>query len=511
MPDDKFADSLEEFVSEHLAGIENPVRARKVIHECTWGTNRYERHEIALLDTPLLQRLRDIQQLGFGFFTFPTAIHSRFDHTLGVVTQASHFSDMLREKYIREDQNPIQDQDKIHLRLAALLHDVGHCIFSHASEEVYGLLPEMQVIRSNKPYVNNSPHEVLTAKILETKAFGVSFDKVRDNYTVDCKIEDLTNFILGHDEKAFRFRSDILNGPFDADKLDYQFRDARFSGIPMTIDLDRLWYATGIGEVEDYEGHKWKRLVVDYTGTSPLEQILFNRIQLYPSLYHHHKVRAGLCMLKGIIEYVQKKKQTGVYFGRKSGVRFNKLSDFLWGSELDFWAMGTRYEKNSTMHNLVHDLQYRRLLKRAMIISFKTIKRDDGWKEIQSKRHSYNIDMHEKLRKTARRIAREARKKGIKCYDEQVWIDLPLPPRVSKDMWGAFVQFSDESKEPLPEVFPIQQWLELYDMHKWRGHVFVPLGHEQEFAPIVKGILKEEFKLNPEDTAFTHCNLTPPK
>jgi len=210
------------------------------------------------------------------------------------MSQCSRFAEKLATK-----QDKLLDRGDIRrLRLAALLHDVGHCLFSHASEESYALLDEMQAeTGDDKPLATKAPHEVLTVKLLRTEAFKAFFNEVITKYNVDCSIPQLETFILGSADPLSRYKSDILNGPFDTDKIDYLFRDGQFSGIPLTIDLDRLWYSTDI-DIVNLNGKDWRRLVVDYSGTSPLEQILFDRVQLYPSLYHHPKVRASLCIFK---------------------------------------------------------------------------------------------------------------------------------------------------------------------------------------------------------------------
>ena len=129
--------------------------------------------------------------------------------------------------------------------------------------------------------------------------------------------------------------------------------------------------------------------------------------------------------------HIQKDEGSGFSFGRRNDVKFNSLADFLWVSESEFWAMGTRHEPNSIMHKLVHDLQFRRLLKRVMVISRKTVKVDDGLKELQSHRHKDNPVEHKKLRELAGRICEEANKKGKKCDVAQIWVDLPPVPRVT--------------------------------------------------------------------------------
>ena len=483
---------------------QDKTRTYKVIHESIWGTNRYERHEVVFLDAPLVQRLRDIKQLGLGYLTFPTAVHTRFDHTLGTITQCSKFAEKLAEKHSElMDANDIK-----RIRLAALLHDIGHCLFSHASEESYALLSEMQRhITSGTEFQTNAPHEILTTKILDTLPFKTFFNKVITNYEVDCGIELLKTIILGKADPLSKYKSDILNGPFDADKIDYLFRDGHFSGIPLVIDLDRLWYSTDIGIIEINE-QEWRRPVIDYAGTSPLEQILFDRIQLYPSLYHHQKVRASLCMFKGIIEYIQQS-TNGVTVGRIKGIKFDKLVDFLWCSEADFFTLGVK-TSDDKLHKLIHDLQYRRLLKRAVILSRNTLEIDDGFHQLLALRHKNNLKLHMRLREIAIRIWKEATKKGIVCDAEQIWIDLPSVPEVSRDIDMAYVRFPDNSLRPLTDVFPFSQWLEQYDLHKWQGHVFVPMGLENDMAPIIQDVLKDELELNIKIQAFTRCHVNPP-
>jgi HD superfamily phosphohydrolase len=119
------------FVEDTLSDfIPNPVRDQKVIHERVWGTNLYLRHEIAMLDTPLLQRLRQIHQTGLVFFTYPSALHTRFDHTLGCMSLVSRFVRSLKAKQDKTEitiNDSPEKGDLAALRMAALLHDWRYC------------------------------------------------------------------------------------------------------------------------------------------------------------------------------------------------------------------------------------------------------------------------------------------------------------------------------------------------------------------------------------------------
>ncbi len=86
--------------------------------------------ELKIIDSPIFQRLRRIRQLSGAHLTYPSAQHSRFEHSLGVMHIAGQAANALKEKGLL---NPDQIQN---IRLAALLHDVGHGPFSHLFEEV---------------------------------------------------------------------------------------------------------------------------------------------------------------------------------------------------------------------------------------------------------------------------------------------------------------------------------------------------------------------------------------
>ena len=125
----------------------------KDIHDPIWGTNRFSWRELAVIDSPIIQRLRRIHQTGLAYYVYPSARHSRFEHTLGVVTVASRVFDAVAQRYAGRLEEiadtlkkPLEKVDdtvsrwRQELRLAALLHDTGHSVLSHASERVYGQL-----------------------------------------------------------------------------------------------------------------------------------------------------------------------------------------------------------------------------------------------------------------------------------------------------------------------------------------------------------------------------------
>jgi HD superfamily phosphohydrolase len=115
----------------------------KQINDPIWGTVELLAWEVALLDTPLLQRMRGIRQLGLAQPVFPGANHGRFEHIIGVVAAIEEairaLSRQIGRWNLEHKDHPlpaIEEKDRYALRLAALFHDIGHGPFSHALEPV---------------------------------------------------------------------------------------------------------------------------------------------------------------------------------------------------------------------------------------------------------------------------------------------------------------------------------------------------------------------------------------
>jgi HD superfamily phosphohydrolase len=242
-----------------LSGLE-------VVRDPLWNNIRLEPEALAVLDTPAFQRLRYVRQLGHAFLVYPGATHTRFEHALGAYHLARRAIAQLGESGMAPDP-PTARQ----LRLAALLHDVGHYPFSHALEEAG--LPD---------------HEGLARRHLTGGALSAVLAQAR----VDP--EALLALIQGTDRGPL---AGLVSGSLDVDKLDYLSRDALMCGVPYgVIDVDRLLASLTVAQTDD-----GPRMALHEKGLTALESLLFARYQMYRNVYWHHAVRSATVMFKRLV------------------------------------------------------------------------------------------------------------------------------------------------------------------------------------------------------------------
>ncbi|MFN2564016.1 MAG: HD domain-containing protein [Gemmatimonadaceae bacterium] len=243
-----------------------------IIRDPLWNNVRVDALAMELIDTPAFQRLRYVRQLGWVYMVYPGATHSRFEHALGAYHLARRALALLEE---REGLARLPD-DECHLvRVAALLHDIGHYPYSHALEEI-GALHHEEVAR---PLVTEGD----VAEVLG-RAFGADAPG------------RVMRLIRGESESPLQ---GLISGSFDLDKLDYLRRDAFMCGVSYgEIDVDRLLQSLLLLE-EPATG----RISVGLSekGLSALESLLFAKYQMYRNVYWHHAVRGATAMYKRLV------------------------------------------------------------------------------------------------------------------------------------------------------------------------------------------------------------------
>ncbi|GAG65915.1 unnamed protein product [marine sediment metagenome] len=309
----------------------------------------------------IIQRLRNISQNGLAYFLYPGAVQNRFDHTLGVTILTEKFINTL----VKAGMKVLNKERGHNLRLAAIFHDVGHGPFSHLSEEIYSNLEPINEILKEPKFSavvqDVKSHEIISYYIVKSDAFQEIFNKsdeiFRDQFEGTIDVNLIAECIIGNvSNPKNKYCQDIINGSFDVDKLDYIQRDCYFTGIKLGIDVERIFQNI----LYRIEGDKHE-LALDISGCHNLEQLLFNKLLLYPSLYHHHKVRACSCMFKSIFEIMYD------HDLEINGKKFDNPIDFLESRDELFLSYK---DKPELIQEHIKNLLNRVILKRALVIAY---------------------------------------------------------------------------------------------------------------------------------------------
>lgn len=213
-----------------------------------------------LIDHPLFQRLRRIQQLGLSSLVYPGATHSRFHHALG----ALHLADRLIQN-LRLKGADITDKEYEATLIAILLHDIGHGPYSHALE--YEILP--------------IAHEVITSEIM---------DQLNVEYKgrLDLAIE----IFKGKYKKQFLHQA--ISGQVDVDRMDYLNRDSYYTGVAEgIIGYDRIIKMMNVHE---------NQLVIEEKGLQSIEKFLLSRHFMYQQVYLHKTALCADYMIKSFFK-----------------------------------------------------------------------------------------------------------------------------------------------------------------------------------------------------------------
>jgi len=214
----------------------------------------------AVVDSPVLQRLRGIRQLALASLVYPGALHTRFDHTLGV----THVARLMAE------QLQVEGDELSLVTLAGLLHDVGHGPFSHVSEASLDWFGNKSTLKSGQ--AEHKIHELVTAEIIRTDS-------------------DLTALLSEADREAVvqllgsgtgrPVLKQVVSGPLDADKQDYLLRDSYFCGVQYGhFDLAQFHRSLVL---PDPAGE----MMIDEDGVHAVEQFVLAKYYMTANVYRH--------------------------------------------------------------------------------------------------------------------------------------------------------------------------------------------------------------------------------
>lgn len=244
-----------------------------------------------LVDTREFQRLRRIRQLGLGHFAYQAAEHSRFTHSLGAYHLATRILDRLSSKY------DIDEQDKTTVRVAALVHDIGHGPFSHVVESILDF-----------------HHEAFSIE-------AVLSDETEIGQTLNAFSSDLGQRVA--DIIAGQFQpsalAQLVSSQLDVDRMDYLLRDSLMTGVKYGIyDLEWIIKSLEIDEQND-------RLFVSAPGIYAVEDYLQARYYMYRQVYFHRTLRSAEAVLHSLLRRALKLFADGEEVWFAKGTAFEKV------------------------------------------------------------------------------------------------------------------------------------------------------------------------------------------
>lgn len=235
-----------------------------------------------IIDTAEFRRLAKISQLGLVSLVYPAALHTRFEHSLGVFRLALLFLKRLAhdERFTRVVNAAAGER----FLLAALLHDLGHWPFCHPIEDIH-----LKGVPSHEDFASRFVVDGELADYLRAD-WGIEPDEVMGLLGGPKTLDGLE--AASSDPTSQVLRS-MLSGPVDIDKMDYLYRDSLHAGVPYgrNFDQHRLIGSLCMNE-------SGTSLAISDKGKTAAEMMVFARYVMFSEVYWHHSVRAATAMLQ---------------------------------------------------------------------------------------------------------------------------------------------------------------------------------------------------------------------
>ncbi len=428
-----------------------------IIKDPLYGYVKFEDNLSSILDSPIFQRLRRIKQVFGSDFVYPSANHTRFEHSLGVGYLAGSVADHLMMILHDYGEEEINQDDKLSLILAGLLHDIGHGPFSHAFE---GFLSKLGM-----------NHEDFGRKII-TELLSDEIEK----FGLDSSF--IAELAAGYQlDKASKrpFMKQIIGSAIDVDKLDYLRRDSYHAGTFYGfIDVDRI-----IMHLRVFN----KQLCVDEKAREVLESMLMGRALAFEAIYYHKTSRSAQILIDKAINVSAE--DLNLYEIK------DDLSKYI---SLDDYSMWSLLLHNPKSREYMEMLKSRKLLK----VAWETAGIAD-----QKTRNVINWLINPKVRNELEEIiADEAR-----VDRKYVAIDLPSLPNIPYRHWigredrpmeiPILVNFNGENK--IVPLSKISQFVKAIEGYFYAIRVYTLDKFREQVKKATVKIILENTNISPEN------------
>jgi len=429
----------------------------KTVHDAVHGSLDIGGLFLELMDSPELQRLHGIHQLGLAKLVFPGANHTRLEHSLGVWHVGSRMAEAMG---VREGKDEVA--------AACLLHDTGHAPFSHTLEYITHDLLGVDHMDVTKSIITGKfdilargeelRDRVRIPEILERH--GLRPKDVADLVTGGPGVRPdavLDRFSPGKKKAGgIRHLGQIVQGALDADQMDYLLRDARYTGVAYgVIDMPRI-----LMTVRLHDG----RLVVEKSGLAAVESMLVARALMYSSVYYHRTARIAEMMLARSVE------------------RMEGLAQLDLQRMVDFELMEHLARAGDLQRDIALRLKYRRLFKKAFSLPVQGLDEEKA-------RELAGLDDAKYRRSVEDEIARRAG-----APEGHVIVDMPSNELLLSEprMHKTDVMILDEESgrlQPLSKHSPLARALQLRIVPDWAVMVSAEARHRESVSRAAKSVL----------------------
>lgn len=391
---------------------------RKIVFDPLYGFIHLSALEWEIIHTPFYQRLRWIKQLGFTFYTFPGAEHSRFGHSIGVMFNAHKILQRLG-KHVPDEElfdDSIKSKEKTFhqsIRLAALLHDLGTFMFSHTTEMAYIRYGETTHEKNSKGHPDD--HEHLGSFIIKNTDYEGGITFILKKFGLDP--QKISNLVKGIDPNIIA--NQILHSEIDCDRMDYLLRDAHYTGIKYgTYDRDYLLHHFRVAEVNGQEV-----LTINHNALHAVEDFLMARFAWYSQVIRSARGARFDALADEVAFYMLEKGKIYSYSQlmemiEKDPIKFYSFNDqYFMGKVQECYVSGF-FDKNPR----IKDMAYRLLFEKAP----KTIRCEEFKQRILNQDEDH---VNEKIVKRAEDKIEEIRNILKKKGGETDWILEDLPKK----------------------------------------------------------------------------------
>ncbi len=263
--------------------------------------------EVPIIRADFFQRLRNIKQLGLSEYIFPGATHTRFLHSIGVMSIGGRAFDKM---FAQVSSSPSSVQRlKETFKLACLLHDVGHAPLSHSTESV---MPQVSALKIPQEFLyeqdlitdRQATHEDYTIKSIADSSLAISFKQVEEVFGVDRRC--VADLIVGHTTRPnyftleginyFPLLHQLISSELDCDRMDYLLRDSYFCGVSYgNFDLDWL-----LDNLETCIEKNCAYLGISERAVVTFDDFLLSRYHMFVMVYFHYR---SVCLEQLLLKY----------------------------------------------------------------------------------------------------------------------------------------------------------------------------------------------------------------